>query len=136
MTRPALDPRVLTELDHVRIDRLLSRTRHQADESLNALLDDADIVPQQQVPADVVTMNTQVTVEDLQDGTRRKLTVCYPENADPNTGFVSVLSPIGTALLGRRIGEETEWTTPTGAVQRLRILELLFQPEASGDFTL
>ncbi|OJX00148.1 MAG: hypothetical protein BGO72_07125 [Burkholderiales bacterium 70-64] len=136
MTRPALDSRVLTELDHVRIDRLLSRTRHQADESLNALLDDADIVPQQQVPADVVTMNTQVTVEDLQDGTRRKLTVCYPENADPNTGFVSVLSPIGTALLGRRIGEETEWTTPTGAVQRLRILELLFQPEASGDFTL
>ncbi|MBN9463705.1 MAG: GreA/GreB family elongation factor, partial [Burkholderiales bacterium] len=96
MTRPALDSRVLTELDHVRIDRLLSRTRHQADESLNALLDDADIVPQQQVPADVVTMNTQVTVEDLQDGTRRKLTVCYPENADPNTGFVSVLSPIGT----------------------------------------
>lgn len=136
MTRPALDSRVLTELDHVRIDRLLSRTRHQAGESLNTLLDDADIVPQQQVPADVVTMNTQVTVEDLQDGTRRKLTVCYPENADPNTGFVSVLSPIGTALLGRRIGEETQWTTPTGAVQRLRILELLFQPEASGDFTL
>lgn len=135
MTPLTHDSRVLTELDHVRIDRLLSRSRRQADESLNTLLDDADVVPQRQVPADVVTMNTQVTVEDLQDGAKRKLTVCYPEDADPTTGYVSVLSPIGTALLGRRIGEETQWTTPTGAVQRLRILELLFQPEASGDFT-
>jgi len=135
MTPTAIVPRVLTELDHVRIDRLLNRSNRPLGEPLHSLLDDADIVPQRQVPADVVTMYTQVTVEDLQNGERRKLTVCYPEDADPNAGFVSVLSPIGTALLGRRIGELTQWTTPTGAEQRLRILELLFQPEASGDFT-
>lgn len=135
MTPTAIAPRVLTELDHVRIDRLLNRSNRPLGEPLHSLLDDADIVPQRQVPADVVTMYTQVTVEDLQNGEHRKLTVCYPEDADPNAGFVSVLSPIGTALLGRRIGELTQWTTPTGAEQRLRILELLFQPEASGDFT-
>lgn len=126
--------RLLNELDHVRIDRLLSR-KGQAGETLTELLDDADVVPPSEIPADVVTMYTRVTVHDLADGTQRTLTVCYPEDADASSGFVSVLSPIGTALLGRRAGEETQWTTPTGAVQRLRIVELLFQPEASGDYT-
>lgn len=134
MTQASNQLRLLNELDHVRIDRLLSRAG-QTGETLTDLLDDADIVPPSEVPADVVTMYTRVTVHDLGDGTRRTLTVCYPEDADASAGFVSVLSPIGTALLGRRIGEETQWTTPTGAVQRLRIDELLFQPEASGDYT-
>jgi len=136
MPHPALDTRVLTELDHVRIDRLLSRSPRQPDERLHALLDLADIVPPQRVPADVVTMYTQVIVEDTRDGTRRKLAVCYPQDAEPGAGFVSVLSPIGTALLGCRRGETVEWATPAGDVRCLRIVELLFQPEASGDFTL
>lgn len=136
MNRTALATRVMTELDHVRIDRLLARALRASDDALHALLDDADIVPPRQVPADVVTMYTQVTVEDPDDGTRRKLAVCYPEDADPAAGFVSVLSPVGTALLGRRRGDLVEWTTPSGAIHRLRIVELLFQPEASGDFTL
>lgn len=134
MTQPSTDFRLLNELDHVRIDRLLSRNG-RAGETLTELLEDADTVPPQQVPADVVTMYTRVTVDDIADGTRRTLTICYPEDADASAGLVSVLSPIGTALLGRRIGEETQWTTPAGAVQRLRIVELLFQPEASGDYT-
>ncbi|HEY0877323.1 MAG TPA: nucleoside diphosphate kinase regulator [Zeimonas sp.] len=134
MTQASNSFRLLNELDHVRLDRLLSR-KGQAAETLNELLDDADTVPPRQVPGDVVTMYTRVTVVDLADGARRTLTLCYPEDADASAGFVSVLSPIGTALLGLRVGEETEWTTPTGAVQRLRIAELLFQPEASGDYT-
>ena len=135
MNRTALATRVMTELDHVRIDRLHARAL-PTDGPLHALLDDADVVPPRQVPADVVTMYTQVTVEDPDQGTRRKLAVCYPEDADPAAGFVSVLSPVGTALLGRRRGDLVEWTTPSGATHRLRIVELLFQPEASGDFTL
>jgi regulator of nucleoside diphosphate kinase len=136
MQQTATHHRVLTELDHVRIDRLLSRMQARNDETLLSILDDADVVDQRQVPRDVVTMYSQVTVEDMHDGSRRKYTVCYPEDTDPNAGFVSVLSPIGTSLLGRRCGEEIELTTPSGQVQRLRIVELLFQPEASGDFTL
>ncbi len=128
--------RVLTELDHVRIDRLLARADRPSDDALHALLDDADIVPTRQVPADVITMYTQATVEAPDGGNRRKLAVCYPEDADPNAGFVSVLSPIGTALLGRRRGDTVEWVTPGGAVQRLHIVELLYQPESSGDYTL
>src|SRR5690606_7190459 len=136
MPTVAMTTRVLTELDHVRIDRLLARADLRSDEALHALLDDADIVPPRQVPPDVVTMYTQVTVEAPDGGSRRKLAVCYPEDAEPNAGFVSVLSPIGTALLGRRRGDTVEWVTPSGAVQRLRIVELLFQPEASGDYTM
>lgn len=136
MTHPAIDQRVLSALDHVRIDRMLARAGRQADGPLSALLDDADVVDPREVPADVVTMYTHVTVESLDDGTRRTLAVCYPEDAEPGAGFVSVLSPIGTALLGRRRGEEVLWDTPNGRAQRLRIVELLFQPEASGDFTL
>ncbi|MCO5105609.1 MAG: nucleoside diphosphate kinase regulator [Burkholderiaceae bacterium] len=136
MNRTALAPRVITELDHVRIDRLLSRAQRAGDDTLHELLDDADVVSPRQVPADVVTMYTQVRVEDPRDGTQRKLAVCYPEDAEPGAGFVSVLSPIGTALLGRRRGETVAWTTPNGGLQTLRIVELLFQPEASGDFTL
>ncbi|MCO5100382.1 MAG: nucleoside diphosphate kinase regulator [Burkholderiaceae bacterium] len=134
MTHASNDFRLLNELDHVRIDRLLSRNGH-AGERLTELLEDADVVSPREVPADVVTMYTRVTVDDLVDGGQRTLTLCYPEDADASAGFVSVLSPIGTALLGRRLGEETQWTTPTGAVQRLRVAELLFQPEANGDYT-
>lgn len=134
MTQTSSGFRLLNELDHVRIDRLLSR-QAQAGEALTALLDDADVVPPGQIPGDVVTMYTRMTVLDLADGTQRTLTLCYPEDADASAGFVSVLSPIGTALLGSRVGEETQWTTPNGAVQRLRVTELLFQPEASGDYT-
>lgn len=136
MPTTAITTRVITELDHVRIDRLLARAQRPSDEALHALLDDADIVPARQVPPDVVTMYTQVTVEAPGGGNRRKLAVCYPEDAEPSAGFVSVLSPIGTALLGRRRGDTVEWATPGGAVQHLQIVELLFQPEASGDYTM
>lgn len=126
--------RVLNELDHVRIDRLLARGRNIG-ETLAQVLDDADIVAPADIPADVVTMYTRITVQEIPDGERRELTLCYPPDADAAAGLVSVLSPIGTALLGRRVGEETRWTTPTGTVQHLRIIEVLFQPEASGDYT-
>lgn len=137
MTHAAIGTRTLTELDHARIERLLTRSnRPSRDEPLHCLLEDANIVAPRQVPPDVVTMYALVTVEDPDGGARRKFSVCYPEDAEPNAGFVSVLSPIGTALLGRRRGETIEWVAPTGSVQRLRIVELLFQPEASGDYTM
>ncbi len=136
MPRPAADHRLLTELDHMRIELLLRRSEHRPDEVLHELLDDADIVEPREMPDDVVTMYSRVRIEDMGDGSQRTLTLCYPTDADPAVGRVSVLSPIGTALLGSRRGDEIEWMTPTGSVQRLRIVELLFQPEASGDYTL
>ncbi|MGD9942511.1 MAG: nucleoside diphosphate kinase regulator [Burkholderiaceae bacterium] len=136
MSHASATARLLTELDHRRIDLLLTRNDAQRFEELHALLDDADVVPAPEVPNDVVTMYTKVVVEDPDGSNRRQLTLCYPNDAQPTEGLVSVLSPIGAALLGRRRGDDVTWITPTGATQRLRIVELVFQPEANGDYSM
>lgn len=135
---PASAPwRIVTELDRVRIHRWL-RTQPQTGtaRALADLVDNADEVAPQQVPHDVVTMYSQVLLSDPQGAHERKLTLCYPPDAEPIAGFVSVLSPVGAALLGLRVGEATTWTGPDGRSETARVKALLFQPEASGDFTL
>lgn len=79
----------------------------------------------------VVTMNSQVAYADDSDRPS-KVTVVYPWDASPANGRVSVLAPLGTALLGAREGEAIEWTNPSGRTHRWRVLSVLFQPEAEG----
>lgn len=128
--------RIVTDLDRVRIHRWLrdqpatATTRAVAD-----LVDNADEVAPQQVPADVVTLYSQVLLSGPQDEHPRKLTLCYPPDAEPLAGFVSVFSPVGAALLGLRVGDEATWAGPDGRHETARVTALLFQPEASGDFT-
>jgi len=123
--------RALTELDFTRLERLHAGLPGE----LAATLTEAELFPSREVPADVVTMYSMVVVEDLATGRRQQLTLCYPEDADPAQGFVSVLSPVGASLLGLRVGGEARWRTPGGAQCAARVVELLFQPEASGDYT-
>ncbi|MBH9576191.1 GreA/GreB family elongation factor [Inhella proteolytica] len=118
---------LLTELDFARLLKLNSA-------ALRELLDDASALPSPEIPADVVTMNSRVLVSDDARAAPQTLTLCYPPDADPHAGRVSVLSPVGAALLGRRVGSEVSWRTPTGERRALRIEALLFQPEASGDY--
>lgn len=134
MTLPTLE-RTLTELDHVRLTRLLQRQAAQL-APIGELLDLAHVVPSRAVDPDVVTMYSQVQLVDPASGARSTLTLCYPQDAEPATGFVSVLSPVGRALLGLRVGEVARWATPDGGTQSAEIVALLFQPEASGDYTL
>jgi len=131
--------RTLTELDHVRLLNLLRRDargdgfptlRHPVED----LLDTSTIVPSRRVPADLVTMNSQVVLRDLQTQHRRSLTLCYPSDADPAMGFVSVLSPVGSSLLGLPVGGVARWTTRAGE-QGAEIMAILFQPEANGDYS-
>lgn len=140
MTSIAFDERTLTELDHARLARLLQRDPRDplatVSESLKDALDCADLVPSREVAPDVVTMYSRVTVEDTRDGRQQVFTLCYPEHAEPASGFVSVLSPIGTALLGRRVGELAVPGSPDAGGAALLIREILFQPEASGDYTM
>jgi regulator of nucleoside diphosphate kinase len=132
--------RTLTELDHVRLTHLL-HGRGGAPATPNArlvgdLLDAAQVVPSRAIPPDIVTMYSQVLLQDLHDGTRSTLALCWPADAEPAAGFVSVLSPVGRALLGLRVGEVARWTTPDGRTRAAEVVALLFQPEASGDYTL
>lgn len=121
--------RLLTELDHQRLSRL---ARDHG--PLQALLDGAELLPAPQLPADVVSMNSEVEVLEPGSGRRRRLTLCYPGEARPDEGRISVLSPVGLSLLGRAVGAQAAWQGPGGGAV-LHIGALLYQPEASGDFT-
>lgn len=133
--------RTLTELDHVRLQNL-ARRQARADgppaprPAIQDVLDACAIVPSRQAPVDVVTMYTRVVLRDLQTDSRSTVTLCYPADAEPAAGFVSVLSPVGTSLLGLRVGSVARWRTPAGEVRAAEIVAILFQPEDSGDYTL
>jgi len=131
--------RVLTELDHVRLATLSSRgpkATQPHSRGIDTLLDDAHVVPSRRVGSDIVTMYSQVLVRFMEGGVRRKLTLCYPEDAEPQEGFVSVLSPVGLALLGQRVGAAVSWVSPDGGERRAEVDAILFQPEAAGEFHL
>ena len=135
-TSPYLS-RTLTELDYVRISNLVRRvsTSGSVAPSVSALMDFADLVPSREIAPHVVTMYTRVRVCDAHTQVERELTLCYPQDADVDTGFVSVLSPVGGALLGVAVGGTATWDTPDGRLESAQVREILFQPEASGDFT-
>ena len=125
--------RTLTELDFARLRKLAS---DKAPQRLADLLDAADIMDAREMPSDTVTMYSTVECEDLDTGRRQQLTICYPHDAEPTAGFVSVLSPVGCSLLGLRVGDVASWQTPSGEKGAAQVLSVLFQPEASGDYTL
>lgn len=131
--------RTLTELDHVRLLSLICRDlrgdgprRHPG--AIEDVLDGSALVPSHEVGPDVVTMYSQVLLQDTRTGQRTTLTLCYPADAEPAVGFISVLSPVGSALLGTRVGSVARWFTPAGDEKSAEILAILFQPESSGDY--
>ena len=129
--------RVLTELDHVRLATLASRgpgACRSGSMGIDALLDEARVVPSRRVDSDVVTMYSQVLLRFFDDGVRRKITLCYPRDANPRLGLVSVLSPIGLSLLGQQVGATARWESPDGTERVAEVEAILFQPEASGDY--
>ena len=133
--------RTLTELDHVRLLNLLRREAPLGGSpaplrTIENVLDACALVPSREVAPDVVTMYSQVLLQDTQTGQRNTLTLCYPADADPAVGFVSVLSPVGSALLGLRVGSIAHWSTPAGDERAAEILAILFQPESSGDYAM
>lgn len=104
-------------------------------EVLLELLDAAEVFPSREIDADVVTLNSKVVIRDEGNGVSRTVTLCYPGDSAPTEGFISVLSPLGLALLGRRLGRTVHWVPPSGRPSALLIEKILFQPEAMGDFT-
>ena len=123
--------RQLTRLDVSRLRKLMA-AGHLAD--LAELLDEADVVDPREIPADAVTMYAQFVIRDLKTQQRRTLVLCYPVDAEPAQGYVSVLSPVGMSLLGQRVGTTTRWCTPDGEEHFAQVESILFQPEATGDY--
>lgn len=97
-------------------------------QSLRDELNIAKLVPSEDVPPDVVTMNSTVRIRDVHSHEIDTYTLVYPQDADIAEGKLSILAPIGTAILGYRVGDLVQWQVPSGQV-RFRIEELVFQPE-------
>lgn len=122
--------RTLTHHDHARLARLIALHPAAAGaEALQDLIDSSELVAAPTVAGSLVTMNSEVLLQP-DEGAPRKLTVCYPDEARPADGFVSVLSPVGASLLGLRVGETARWCSAAGRTGAARILSVLFQPEA------
>ncbi|AHY44447.1 nucleoside diphosphate kinase regulator [Stutzerimonas decontaminans] len=127
-------PIILTQLDLQRLERLLDSLDDYgpAAEALEQELSRAQIVERSEMPAGVVTMNSRVHCRDEGSGKDYHLTLVYPHDAGKE-GTVSVLAPVGTALLGMSVGQHIDWPTPSGKMIKLTLLAIEYQPEAAGD---
>lgn len=103
--------------------------------ALERVLRWADILPPLHVPGDAVTMNTRVRLRDVDSGLRSVQTMAYPHHTGGDSQAVSVLSPMGTAMLGARVGDVVCARTPQG-IRCLEVERILYQPEAAGDLHL
>jgi regulator of nucleoside diphosphate kinase len=130
----------ITRFDKTRLMRLLrsldaAQENRGEIEDLERELERGIEVDSTEIGSDVVTMNSTVRVTDLDSNTTHLYTIVFPSDADFEKGRISILSPLGTALLGFRAGDVVTWEMPRGT-RRLRIEELVYQPEAAGDFHL
>lgn len=131
----------ITEYDLARLEELLDKV--SAEESrdskhLKELEDEllrAEVVEPRDIPADVITMNSQVCLKDLDSGEELLYTLVFPGDARLEDNRISILAPVGTALLGYRVGDTIKWKVP-GGMRRLKVKKILYQPEAAGDFHL
>ncbi|MGV3773244.1 MAG: nucleoside diphosphate kinase regulator [Verrucomicrobiales bacterium] len=127
----------ITEADMSRLRSLIATLNSSREDisKLRAELDQAKVVAQSQIPNDVITMNSKAQLRDLEDDELMTYTLVFPGKANIDEGAISVLAPIGTAMLGHRVGDEFEWHVPAGSI-RLRVESVLYQPEAAGHFNL
>ncbi|MDD2671020.1 MAG: nucleoside diphosphate kinase regulator [Syntrophales bacterium] len=131
----------ITRFDMERLRNLIdgirdSRGKIRSDlNELEKELDRANLIDPEHVPADVITMNSRVHLKDLDSGEDLILTLVFPSGADIKENRISILAPIGTALLGYREGDAIEWKVPSG-LRRMRVVKIIYQPEASGDYHL
>lgn len=125
---------ILSSLDLERIEALLDRQpgSFPGRETLEAEMDRADVLDPQEMPANVVTMNSTVRFTMLESGKTNTLTLVYPREMDGSADKVSVFAPVGIALLGLSVGDQFSMASPTGRVT-VRVDGLDFQPESAGE---
>ncbi|WP_101674698.1 nucleoside diphosphate kinase regulator [Alloalcanivorax mobilis] len=128
-------PITVSSLDVSRLEPLLEKLADDASADLEEELLRATVVAPAAVPANVVTMNSRVRCREQSSGREWAVTLVYPRDIG-RPDCVSVLAPVGAALLGLSVGQSIDWPGPNGRTLRLSILEIEYQPEAAGDFDL
>jgi regulator of nucleoside diphosphate kinase len=128
---------IMTSQDMDRLEALLESLSGDAfpgKEALQAELERAEVVEPQNIPPAVVTMNSTVRFTIADTGKDFRLTLVYPKDIDGSADRISVLAPVGSALLGLSVGDELEWPRPGGGIMHVRVDEIVYQPERAGEF--
>ena len=131
----------ITDFDLERLRNLMGDAKSKAGrdsrhlQELERELDRATVVDSREVPPNVITMNSKVALVDVDTGEKMTLTLAFPSDASMENGRISVLAPIGTAMIGYRKGDVIEWEVPAGP-RRLEVRELLYPPESAGYYHL
>ena len=132
---------ILNRLDYLRIKKCISDAKQfksisdSEAENLIKELNSAKIVEPQEIPDNVVTMNSIVKVSFLNTNKQVEFQIVYPHQANLKDNKISIFSPIATALIGYKVKDEIEWIVPAG-LTKIRIDNIIYQPEASGNFNL
>ncbi|WP_253715876.1 nucleoside diphosphate kinase regulator [Bdellovibrio bacteriovorus] len=127
---------VITDQDYERLALLLQHTESSNAAVLEEELARATVVPQKEVPHDVVTMNSTVQFVDHDTHKESQITLVFPKDADVTKGKVSILAPVGIALIGLKVGQTIQWPMPNGQKRELQVTGIRYQPEAAGDWDL
>ena len=128
---------IISELDYSRIDNLLRTTAGIATNIKSALLTElerAELVAPEQIPANVVTMNSQVKFSVISTGVTFTLKLVYPKDMDDSGNTISILAPVGSAMLGLKEGDEIDWQDGQGGMLQGRIEAIEYQPERAGEY--
>jgi len=131
----------ITETDYERLTDLLqsgtagSQRDNSNHHKLESELERAMIVDAKEIPRDVITMNSKAVLMDMDSKKEITHTLVFPSQADSAKNKISILAPIGMAMLGYRTGDIFEWKVPAGT-RRMKIIKILYQPEAAGDYHL
>lgn len=130
------DAIIVSEKDYQRLNYILSGLDALEVEDLEIELERAKIVADTDIPSDVVTMNSVVEYRDLTTGKCNTVRLVYPDNTSIEDKRVSILSALGSALIGLREQQELNWRFPNGETHRLKVIKVHYQPEANGDWHL
>ncbi len=131
----------ITKFDHQRLDELLAvanEFNYRDREDLKRLAEELQRgrpIDAKKIPPTVVTMNSRVRLRDLDSDQTMEYTLVFPKDADIESNKISIMSPIGTAILGYSAGDVIEWAVPAGK-RKIEIVDVVYQPEAAGDFHL
>lgn len=115
---------IISKPDYLQLIKLIEQHDTPAAEALDIELSRADIVPGEDIPADAVAMGSQVTFVDLDSNEEKTISLVYPNEADVTQMKISILSPVGSALIGLRIGGNIDWPVPEGKVRRLKVISV------------
>ncbi len=127
-TLPSL---ILSQADFRKLSALLRTAKPDIVELLEEELNRANILPEDEIPSDVVTMNSRIAFLDLDTKKEQTVTLSYPHEADIESGRVSVLAPVGAALIGLRVGQSIDWPLPERKTRRIQVTSVFRETRAN-----